>query len=107
MFPEGKRAGGKGCRQEGREEGIEGLPDLIPSSCEAAGRRGEMNPRSEDICGDSLSGSQGIVEYEAGGGADFWNKIYGALNTRKGNCGTKKQNSALTLKRLPSHWKTS
>lgn len=34
-------------------------------------------------------------------GVDFWNKTYGALNTRKASCGAQKQNSVLALKPLP------
>ena len=34
-----------------RKEGIEGLSDLIPSSLEDTGRRGEVKPRYKDIWG--------------------------------------------------------
>lgn len=38
---------------------------------------------------------------------DFGNKLFRVLNTRKGNCETKKQNSVLALQPLPSPRKAS
>lgn len=71
-----------------------------------AGRREGGNP------GVRIPGGTAGPAQEAGTGhcgmrlgADFWNKIDGALNIRNGSCGAQKQNSVLALKPLRFLWK--
>lgn len=75
-----------------RKEGIEGLSDLIPSSWEDTGRRGEVKPRYKDIWGAAGLPCKALWNMRLG--EDFRTEFMESGIPEKG---TKKQNSVLTL----------